>query len=99
MIVLKDTKIRRAPKRMRRAYNAWSYFFKSPYPASPEPIKRFCVAVIAHLKNNAMTLLLGTLEFSTFWCTWKRNHIADVGHAGYKQDEPFEAEAEAAVGC
>ncbi len=37
------------------------------------------------------------LEISCLWSTWERNHVADILHAGDKQDEALETETETAV--
>ena len=37
------------------------------------------------------------LEFCIVWSTWERNHVADVLHTCYEEDETLESETEATV--
>ena len=34
------------------------------------------------------------LELCVLWCTWEWNHITDVLHTGYEEDQTLETETE-----
>ena len=44
------------------------------------------------VKGAVFHLAMCDLEISCLWSTWERNHVADILHAGDKQDEALETE-------
>ena len=37
------------------------------------------------------------LEFCVLWCTWEWNHVADILHTGYEENQTLETETETCV--
>ena len=52
--------------------------------------------IVCYTPIKFMDVEIG-LEFSTLRSTRERNHVADVLHTCYEEDEALEAEAEACV--
>ena len=37
------------------------------------------------------------LELCVLWCTWEWNHVADILHTGYEENQTLETETETCV--
>ena len=51
-------------------------------------------ATSTHDEDSYLIILL---ELCVLWCTWERNHVADVLHTGYEENQALETEAETCV--
>lgn len=40
------------------------------------------------------SLIQRRLELCILWCTWEWNHVTDVLHTGYEEDQTLETETE-----
>ena len=48
-------------------------------------------------KKDIIYLISYSLELCILWCTWERNHVTDVLHTSYEENQTLETETETCV--